>query len=660
LVADDDSSGVTAGTGAVHAFGDFVLDEAAYELRRGSRRVRLARQPMELLVLLVERRGQLVSHEQIASRLWGEGVFVEVGTGIHAAIRKIRRALRDDAEAPRYIESVARRGYRFIAPVKTQEPTRPAAEPLADGRSGADAQQAAPPHSDARASPLRTEEPRSPAAGGAPSVPSRRLGVLLAIALAILAAWALSTRFGPQREERIRLAVLPFENLSQEGELDYLVHGIVEETVAALVQVDPVRMGVVGRTRRKVATDDDRRAEEVARQLGADFLVEGSMRAESDRLRLTVKLIRVRGMEQEWAASFDRARGGILGLERELASAVAEQIRLRLSPERAAALARRQTRIPEAYDLYLRGLHLMAHATSVTVLEAIGCFERAVAIDPGYALAWAAISNAHSAMPINSDAPALEAWRHARRAATRAVEIQPGMAEVQTALGRVAFFERDWRTAESALRQALAIDADAADAHLLLGHLLSQTGRHAEALAETTAARGLEPLWPLVHGVSAQVAFQARDFEGALGHARQALVVAPELWIGHMQEAQALERLGDTELALEALDRAAPLSGGNSKPISLSGYVLARSGRLREARAVLARLNETAEQRFVPPYAIALVHLGLDEHDAALEWLERAEGARDVHLVFLPVDPKWDPLRGDPRFEALLARSLPG
>ena len=658
-MADDQSTGPTADSGGIHEFGDFALDVAAFELRRGRRRVRLARQPMELLILLVERRGQLVSHEQIASRLWGEGVFVEVGTGIHAAIRKIRRALRDDAESPRYVECVARRGYRFVAPVRSVARTPPAEEQLPAERAGAGLESDAPSTPAEGASRSGMAGSRSPAAGRRPGGPRRRFAALLAVALAGLTAWVTWSWYDPHRVERIRLAVLPFENLSQEEELDYLVHGVADETVASLVQVDPPRLGVVGRTRPRISADDDRLAEDVARQLGADFLVEGSMRAESDRLRLTVKLIRVRGMVQEWAASFDRERGGLLGLERELASAVAEQIRLKLSPERAAALARRQTEIPEAYDLYLRGLHLKAHATSVTVRDAIESFERAVAIDPEYALAWAAISNAHSGRPINSDSPALEAWQLAREAATRAVEIQPDMAEVQIALGRVGLFDRDWRAAESALRQALAIDPDAAEAHLLLGHLLSQTGRQAEALAEMSSARGLDPFWPIVHSISAQVGFQARDFEGALGHARQSLVIAPEMWIGHMQEGQALERLGDTERALEALDRAARLSGGNSKPISLTGYVLARSGREQDARALLARLNETARERFVPPYAIALIHLGLDEYDDSLAWLERAEAVRDVHLVFLPVDPKWDPLRGDPRFEALLDRSFP-
>lgn len=658
-MVDDESIGPTADSGAIYEFGDFALDVAAFELRRGRRRVRLARQPMELLILLVERRGQVVSHEQIASRLWGEGVFVEVGTGIHAAIRKIRLALRDDAESPRFVECVARRGYRFVAQVRSVARTPPTEEQLAAKRADAGPDSGAPSTPDEVASGPGMAGSQSLAVEWGLARPRRRFAALFAVALVVLATWVTWSWFDPPRAERIRLAVLPFENLSQEEELDYLVHGITDETVASLVQVDPPRLGVVGRTRPKISADDDRQAEDVARQLGANFLVEGSMRAESDRLRLTVKLIRARGMVQEWAASFDRERGGLLGLEQELASAVAEQIRLKLSPERAASLARRHTENPEAYDLYLRGLHLKAHKTSVTVLDAIELFERAVAIDPEYALAWATLSNSHSGMPIHSDSPALEAWQRARDAATRAVEIQPDMAEAQIALGRVGLFDRDWRAAESALRQALAIDPDAAEAHLLLGHLLSQTGRHAEAVAEMASARGLDPFGPMVHCISAQVAFQARDFEGALGHARQSLVIAPELWIGHMQEGQALERLGDTERALEALDRAARLSGGNSKPISLTGYVLARSGRQQDARALLDRLNETARERFVPPYASALIHLGLDEHEDSLEWLERAEAVRDVHLVFLPVDPKWDPLRGDPRFEALLDRSFP-
>ncbi|HSM15209.1 MAG TPA: tetratricopeptide repeat protein, partial [Thermoanaerobaculia bacterium] len=435
----------------------------------------------------------------------------------------------------------------------------------------------------------------------------------------------------------------------------YLVRGIVDETIAALAQVDPPHLSVVGRTPSAAASREGSAAE-VGRALDADYLLEGSVRADAGRLRMTVQLIRVRDLATRWVASFDRERGGLLGLERELARAVAEQVRLRLTPARDEAVARRQTRNPAAYDLYLRGRHAVAQRTPPTVLEGIRSFEAAIAADPDYALAWAEIADAYSGLPINSDFPPLEAWQRSREAAARAVAIRPDLAETQVSLGRIGFFDRDWATAESALRRALEIDPDQAEAHLMLGHLLSQTGRQTEALAESAKARSLDPLAPILHALSAQIAFQARDFEGALGHARQALILAPGFWIGLMQEGQTLEQLGEPQPALEALEHAIRLSGANSKPVSLSGYVLARSGRTEAARAVLARLEETSRTRFVPPYALALVHAGLGETSAALDWLERAERVRDVHLVFLPVDPKWDPLRDDPRFVALLER----
>lgn len=644
--------------GGVYRFGDFVLDVAAYELRRGGRRVQLERQPMDLLILLVERPGQLVTHEEIASRLWGEGAFVEVGTGIHSAVRKIRRALRDDAESPRYVASVARRGYRFVAPLRSLPLTSASGDPApavsANGESPSDAALASLPDD-------RERDPDRAGArtqvGGAHG--ARRIAIaLLVVAVAGIAGWAVWTGLGDRAPAgRIRLALLPFENVSGDEELNYLVRGLADESIAALVQVDPRHLSVVGRTSTRSSGSDDRSTSEIGRVLGADYLLEGSVRAEADRLRLTVQLIRVRGMVGEWAASFDRERGGLLGLERELARAVAEQVRLKLSPERAATAARRQTRVPEAYDHFLRGRHLAAQRTQVTVLEAIESFEAAITADSDYALAWAEIANAYAALPVNSDFPPIEAWRKAHRAAERAAGIRPDLAETQVALGRIGLFDRDWPAAESALRRALAIDPDLAEAHWTLGHLLSQTGRQDEALAEMAQARGLDPFSAVNHALSAQVAFQTRDFEGALAHARQALVLAPEFWIGLMQEGQALEQLGEPDRALAALERAIRLSGGNSKPVSLAGYVLARGGRTQEAREVLTQLEETARDRFVPPYAMALIHAGLDEPDAALEWLERGEQVRDVHLVFLPVDPKWDPLRADPRFQALLDRT---
>jgi tetratricopeptide (TPR) repeat protein len=228
---------------------------------------------------------------------------------------------------------------------------------------------------------------------------------------------------------------------------------------------------------------------------------------------------------------------------------------------------------------------------------------------------------------------------------------------VQFSLGYVNWvFDWDWPAAQIAFRRAIVLDPSHTQAHWMLGHLLSQAGRYDEARPFVRRARELDPLNPMTHAISSQVAFQARDYSAALQHARQAIVVDPEFWIDYVMSGQVYERLGKTDLALEALANAARFSGGNSKAVSLRAYVLAKAGRANEARELLTTLEAVSHDRYVPPYAMALVHAGLDEGEAVFEWLTQAYAARDVHLVFLTVDPKWDPYRADPRFDALLAR----
>jgi tetratricopeptide (TPR) repeat protein len=214
----------------------------------------------------------------------------------------------------------------------------------------------------------------------------------------------------------------------------------------------------------------------------------------------------------------------------------------------------------------------------------------------------------------------------------------------------------DWAAAETALRLAIRLDPGDAAAYRTLGHALSQSGRHSEAESAMRRTRELEPLEPFSYALSSQVAFQAREYHAAVEHARRAILMDSEFWIGYMELGQAYEPMGQTELALAALTDAARFSGGNSKAISLRGYILAKSGRVNEAREVLRGLEADAGGRYVPPYAMALVHAGLGEREPVFEWLDKAFAARDVHLIYLPVDSKWDPYRADPRFKALLAR----
>jgi TolB-like protein len=457
--------------------------------------------------------------------------------------------------------------------------------------------------------------------------------------------------------ERVTLAVLPFENLSSDPEREYLADGLTEETIAALGQIDPEHLGVIGRTSVMIYKKTTKTLGEIGSELGASYLVESTLRGEGGRFRVTSKLIRVKNQVQVWTASYDGEPASVLNFQRELSAAIAEQIRLRLSPERLSALARRQTRNAEAYDLYLRGLHYWHQLTPPTTRRAVECFSHAAQLDPEYALAWSGLADANAASPINGDAPPLVMWPLAREAAARSVAAEPNLAEAQTSLGFVKFwFDWDWLMAEAAYRKAIELDPNYPMAHRMLGIALAHMGRYAEARPEMARLRELDPLLAVNHALSAQVAFAGREYAAALQFARQAIVVDPEFWIGLFQLGQAYEQSGESELALEALNKAGRLSGGNSKAISLRGYLFAKLGRANEAREVLGTLEAIARERYVPPYAMALVHAGLGESELALEWLDQALAVRDVHLAFLPVDPKWDAFRGDPRFQALLKR----
>ena len=567
-------------------FGDFELDVANYELRRRGRPVHVERQPMDLLILLLECRQRLVSREEIAERLWGADVFTDVETGVNTAVRKIRRALKDTTDAPAFVETVPRKGYRFIADVHV----------IAD----------------------RTEK---------------------------------------EEAARVIVAVLPFENLGAGVEREYLADGLTEETILSLGRIARNNFHVIGRQSVMAYKRTSKTLATIGRELRATYVVENSLRGEDERLRITSKLIRTRDQVQIWAASYDSEPSSILAFQRELSVTIAEEIRLRLSPEGLAAMARRQTQNAEAYDLYLHGRHFWNQSTPPTTKRALEYFTRATQLDSQYALAWAGLADAYSASPVNGDAPPISVWSQARAAVAHAVSSDPGLAEVQTSVGFLNFWlDWDWIEAEKAYRKAFLLDPGYPLAHRMLGIVLSHMGRHEPARDSIRRARELDPLYAMHPALSAQIAFAARDYAAAVEFATQATVVDPDFWIGHFQLAQVHVQLRNTDLALDALSHAGKLSGGNTKVIALRSYLFSQTGQMKEARQGLQTLEVISRERYVPAYAMALIHAGLEQPNEALDNLERAYEQRDVHLVFLSIDPKWDFLRSNTRFAAVLDR----
>jgi len=454
----------------------------------------------------------------------------------------------------------------------------------------------------------------------------------------------------------IRIGVLPFENLGAGPEREYLSDGLTEETIAMIGQIDSDHFNVIGRTSVMSYKGTTKTLAEIGRELDVSYLIESSLRAEGERLRITSKLIRVRDQLQIWSASYDREPSSLLTFQRELAIAIAEQVRLRLSPDRLKALASRQTQNPEAYDLYLRGRYYWNQFAPLATRRSIEYFTRATEVDPGYALAWSGLADAYSSSPVSGDTSPQALMPRAREAAENALRFAPQLAEAQTSF---AFFQLwlgwDWVAAEDAFRKAIAADSNYAFAPRTLGILLSHSCRHKEAEAAIRRARELDPLSAMNRALSAQIAFAAGDADGAIRYARESIIVDPDFWIGHFQLAQAYAELQEYGRALESLTQASRFSGGNSKTLSLRGYLLARTTNSAEALDILHTLETIARDRYIPPYAMALIHMGLGQTDRAFEWLERARDAHDVHLIFLTIDPKWNPIRNEPRFNDLIA-----
>ena len=560
-----------------YRFDEFELDLAAYELKRQHYPVKLERQPMELLTLLISRRGELVTRDDIAERLWGRDVFIEVDTSVNTVIRKIRRVLGDPAERPRFIQTVPGKGYRFIARVASAGPAL--------------------------------------------------------------------------------VAVLPFQALQGEGTPDYVADGLTDETIIGISQIDPDRVRVTGRTSSMAYKGTTKPLATIGRELAADYVLEGSVRAASGRWRVAATLIRVHDQVPIWAESFERSSDDLLALQTDLGRAIAHQIEERLAPSRTARTTRRQTENPDAYDLYLRGRHYYNQMTPATAERALECFRRATEVDPTYALAWAGLAHTYTSRVFNSDARPQDVRENARRAAAEALSAGPDLAEAHTAFATVRLvFDWDWTIGESHLRRALALDPTSPTSHWMMGHALSVQRQHAAALAAARHAITLDPDHALLHSMTAQIAFSAREFEAAARHAADALVTEPDYWIGHWQLGQAYQQLGDIDKALQALSEAIRLSSENAKPLSHYAYTLARHGRIDEARSILTTLEQRATQGYVPPVALALVHCGLNAHEPVFDYLEQARVARDVHLIYLGVDAKWDAFRSDPRFQEFLQR----
>jgi TolB-like protein/DNA-binding winged helix-turn-helix (wHTH) protein len=618
-------------------FEEFELDQGAFELRRAGKPVRLERIPFEFLCLLVERNGQMVARQEILDRIWGKDVFLDADNAINTAARKIRQALRENPETPRFLHTISGKGYRFDATLIAQ-------------------------------TPASTDVPKLPTTPKR-SNPVRVLWVSLLV-VAMIVALSLFARRSFLRETRqppgkIMLVVLPLENLSGNPQEDYFADGMTEEMITQLGRLDPQRLGVIARTSAMQYKGTHEGTAQIAKELGVQYLLEGSVRRAGNNIRVTVQLIQSSDQTHIWAEDYDRQLSDVLELQSDVARAVAGKIQLELSEQAEARLAATPRVNPEAYEAYLEGLQAWNLRTPESIKRSIADFNAAIAVDPNYALAYVGLADAYNLAPVFRVAKPAEAFPRAEAAATHALSLDGQLGEAHTALGfSKAHFDFDWPAAENEYQRGIDLDPNSANAHLFYSNsYLSPLGRHDEAISEMKRAIELDPLSPPVQSFLGRTYVWARRYDDAREQFLHCIEINPNFVLNHERLSHLDAQLGNYEGAIAEDTKARQFSG------EAPANVVAGERALREAvesgggHAFWLKLLERADEKENPPEAYtgafgrAIIHAELGQKAEAIDWLEKSYAAHDLAMTELAITPEFDALHQDPRFQALLRRA---
>lgn len=620
----------------VARFGTFEADLASGDLRKSGRRVKLRGRPFEILEILLTRAGEVVTREELRRALWDADTFVDFDHGLNTAVNRLRETVGDTADNPRFIETLPRRGYRFLGPV--QWGVRPqAAAPAVEGHEP----------------PSLGPPPSSPASARA----SRAIRLL--IALATLAGLAVSGRHLARggRDEPVRIAVLPFVNLGGDPGQEYFVDGITDALIAELAQLD--RLRVISRTSVMPYKGSHLRLPGIAAELHVDTIVEGSVLSSGDHVRVTAQLIDAATDRHLWASSYERATTDVLALQREIVRDIAREVRATLSPRQAAHLAAKPSVDPLAYEAHLRGRIFWDTMSQKGLESSIGFFERAIALDPGYAPAYAGLADAYWILGSAGfeAAPQHETVPKARAAALKAKELDPDLDRAEATLGFLEIdYDWDFAMGERRVRTVLERNPSLVSVHTSFSYYLAAMGRFEEAIAAAKRGQELDPLSVVpVQTLGFRYYYARRHAEAAVAFGR-ALEMDPGAFVARVGLGLARFGQGRTMEALAEIERSAQDSGHNRWVQASLAHVWAKSGQAARARQTLARFEEEGGNRYVPAFYPAVVLAGLGDNDAALAFLEKSFAERSGWMVFLKVEPFFDSLRGDARFDELMAR----
>jgi TolB-like protein/DNA-binding winged helix-turn-helix (wHTH) protein/Tfp pilus assembly protein PilF len=648
--------GSPAAVARILHFGVFEVDLKACVLRKHGLRLKLPEQPFRVLVVLLEKPGEIVTREELRNRLWPGDTFVDFDHGLNNAVMKLREVLGDASENPRFVETIPRRGYRFIAPVVVSP--FPVAATTHRELEGGDVpiQLAAPKMIDPAA--LMTSSERT---GFQRQSSATRLAIMAAAVLvaAVLLGAGLTyrSRVHANKAGRARnksLMVLPIEDLSGDKDQEYFADGMTDDLIANLAKIRSLR--VISRSTAMAYKGTRKPLSQIASELDLDAVFEGTVLRVGNRVRITAELVQVSTDRHLWAETYESQMGDILALQNRVSSDIVNEIRINLTPEDQERLARNPAVAPEGYENYLKGRYYWNKRSDENLTRAIGYFEQATKQDPQYALAYAGLSDCYAIISaeIFGTMPAAEAAPRAKAAALRALEIDPTLSEAETSLATIKFnYDWDWSGAAAGFAKSIQDNPSYATAYQRYSLYLMAMGRPEDSFEQINKARELDPLSISINFSLGWRLYMARQYDRAIQQLRNTLEMDPSYELPHLVLGMSYAKKSDFVLAIPELRKAVELSHGTPLMISALANAYARSGNKAEAERLLGDLVSESKRLYVSPYYFAVVYVGLGEPEKAIDWLEKAFADRSNGLVFLKVEPELDDLRSNPRFVAL-------
>jgi TolB-like protein/DNA-binding winged helix-turn-helix (wHTH) protein/Flp pilus assembly protein TadD len=625
-------------------FGVFEVDLRAGELRKHGLRVRLQEQPFQVLALLLENHGEVVTREELQKKLWPADTFVDFDHGLNKAINKVREALNDSAESPRFVETVARRGYRFVAEVKVAEaaPVRspeiaPQPHPVAEARGYTDVDDKL-----ARRQPIL------------PSLAWKISAFVLVLLIASLAAWKLRSWNRPSPVIR-SLAVLPFESLSSDPSQDYFADGMTDELISDLGQISALR--VISRTSVMGYKRARKPLPQIARELNVDAVVEGTVLRSGGQVRITAQLIEASADKHLWSQSYEGELQDTLALQNKVARAIADQIRISLNPQELAALKNAKVVNPEAYVSYLKGRYFWNKRTADSLKVGLAYFQQAIDEDAKYAQAYSGLADTYALLGDWQYAVMTpkEALPKAKAAAIKALELDSTLGEAHNSL---AFcldgFDWDLDAAGKEFRRAIELNPGYATAHHWYAWHLALLHRYDEALAEMRKAESLDPLSLVINADLAELLALAHSYDESIQQSRKTIEMDPNFGLAHNHLGQAYLQKHRNDEAVAELQKAVELSGRSPTCMANLARAYVASGKRGEAENLLSDLKKRSSPSHSLASEIAVIYVALGDTDQAITWLKRGYEERFNPGVLLR--PGFDPIRSDPRFEDLVRR----